>query len=306
MKGHLGNSAWGKIKRYLAVASGVATVVGLISCGVTTRLVSEAIVQPSRTGVGAKVPDDLNARTFVLPDKVEIRTWEARPPGRPKAAMLVLHGVSDSKASQVETLRFLAREGVLALAPDFRAHGDSGGKFATYGHLEKHDLTLLRRALENEFPGIPVGLWGTSYGGAVALQSMAVDEHFDFAIIESTFADLREIARRQVTMRTTLPVSGLGPYFVNEAGKLASFDPGEISPERAIGRIGVPILHLHGEADGLIPIDQAQRIAGHARGPDYRFVPIARGGHYNLRAGDPERYDREVRAFLDRMIRRKP
>ncbi len=302
MKGHLGNSAWGRIKRYLALAGGVATVVGLISCGVTTRLVSEAIVQPSRNGVGAKVPDDLSARTFVLPDKVEIRTWEARPPGRPKAAMLVLHGVSDSKASQVETLRFLARQGVLALAPDFRAHGDSGGKFATYGHLEKHDLTLLRRALENEFPGIPVGLWGTSYGGAVALQSMAVDEHFDFAIIESTFADLREIARRQVTMRTTLPVSGLGPYFVNEAGKLASFDPGEISPERAIESIRAPVLHLHGEADKLIPIDQGERIAGRSKGADYRFVPIARGTHHHLRSGNPDLYDREITGFLKRVV----
>lgn len=285
-----------------AIAAAVITVLGLISCSVTTRLVSEAIVQPSRKGVGAKVPDDMSARTFVLPDRVEIRTWEARPTGRPKAAMLVLHGVSDSKASQVATLRFLARQGVLAIAPDFRAHGDSGGKFATYGHLEKSDITLLRRAIENEFPGIRVGLWGTSYGGAVALQSMAVDDRFDFAIIESTFADLREVARRQVTMRTTLPVSGLGPYFVNEAGKLASFDPGEIAPERAIESITAPVLHLHGEADELIPIDQGERIARRSKGPDYRFVRISRGTHYDLRSGDPERYDREIAGFLKRVV----
>lgn len=292
---------WQKLRRRLAITGAAVTVLGLISCGVTTRLVSEAIVQPARKGVGAKVPEDMTSRTFILPDRTEIRTWEARPPGRPRAAMLVLHGVSDSKASQVESLRFLARRGILAMAPDFRAHGDSGGRFATYGYLEKNDITLLRRAVENEFPGIRVGLWGTSYGGAVALQSMAVDDHFDFAIIESTFADLRDLARRQVTMRTTLPVSGLGPYFINEAGKLASFDPAEIAPERAIEDIKVPVLHLHGEADRLIPIDQAERIACHAKGPDYRFVRIARGGHYNLRSGEPARYDREVRGFLKRV-----
>lgn len=290
-----------KLKRRLAITVAAVTVLGLISCGVTTRLVSEAIVQPKRKGVGASVPDDMTSRTFILPDKTEIRTWEARPPDRPKAAVLVLHGVSDSKASQVESLRFLARRGILAMAPDFRAHGDSGGQFATYGYREKNDLTLLRRALENEYPGLPVGLWGTSYGGAVALQSMAVDDQFDFAIIESTFADLRDLARRQVTMRTTLPVSGLGPYFINEAGKLASFDPAEIAPERAIEDIKVPILHLHGEADGLIPIDQGERIAHHANDPGYRFVRIARGGHYDLRSGDPALYDREVRRFLNRV-----
>ncbi len=301
MRGRSGNPRWRMVKRRLAITGAVVTVLGLISCGVTTRFVSEAIVQPTRKGVGAVVPDDMKSRTFVLPDSTEIRTWEARPPGRPKAAMLVLHGVSDSKASQVESLRFLARRGILAMAPDFRAHGDSGGKFATYGHLEKNDLTLLRRALENEFPGMRVGLWGTSYGGAVALQSMAIDHEFDFAIIESTFADLRDLARRQVTMRTTLPVSELGPYFIDEAGKLASFNPGEIAPERAIEDIKSPILHLHGQADELIPIDQGERIARRSKRADYRFVPIARGTHYNLRSGNPDQYDREVRSFLNRM-----
>lgn len=302
MKTRPEGNRWQRVKRRLAKTGAVFTVLGLISCGVTTRLVSEAIVQPARKGVGAKIPEDMSSRTFILPDKTEIHTWEARPAGRPKAAVLVLHGVSDSKASQVESLRFLARRGILAMAPDFRAHGDSGGKFATYGHLEKNDLTLLRRALENEFPGIRVGLWGTSYGGAVALQSMAVDDQFDFAIIESTFADLRDLARRQVTMRTTLPVSELGPYFVNEAGKLASFDPGEIAPEQAIQKINVPILHLHGEADELIPIDQGERIAHRSKRQDYRFVRIHGGGHYNLRSGDPARYDREVRGFLNRVV----
>lgn len=302
MKTRPERTKWQRIKRRLAKTGAVLTVLGMISCGVTTRLVSEAIVQPARKGVGAKLPEDMTSRTFILPDKTEIRTWQARPPGRPKAAVLVLHGVSDSKASQVESLRFLARRGILAMAPDFRAHGDSGGQFATYGYREKNDLTLLRRALENEYPGIRVGLWGTSYGGAVALQSMAVDDQFDFAIIESTFADLRDLARRQVTMRTTLPVSGLGPYFINEAGKLASFDPAEIAPERAIEEIKVPILHLHGEADKLIPIDQGERIALHAKDPGYRFVRIARGGHYDLRSGDPALYDREVRGFLRRVI----
>jgi dipeptidyl aminopeptidase/acylaminoacyl peptidase len=302
MKRRSGSSRRQAIKRRLAITGAVITALAAISCGVTTRLVSEAIVQPARKGVGAKVPEDMSSRTFILPDGTEIHTWETRPAGRPQAAVLVLHGVSDSKASQVESLRFLARRGILAMAPDFRAHGDSGGKFATYGHLEKNDLTLLRRALENEFHGIPVGLWGTSYGGSVALQSMAIDDQFDFAIIESTFANLRDLARRQVTMRTTLPVSGLGPYFVNEAGKLASFDPAEIAPERAIEDIKVPVLHLHGEADEMIPIDQGERIAHRSKRADYRFVRIPRGGHYNLRSGDPALYDREVRGFLNRVV----
>jgi alpha-beta hydrolase superfamily lysophospholipase len=288
-------------RRLLAaiLLTGLATALG--SCGLATRAVSEAIVRPARKGAGARVPEGIVARTFVLPDQVEMRVWQADPPAPPRAAVLVLHGVSDSKASQVQTLRFLSRRGILAIAPDFRAHGDSGGTFATYGHLEKSDLTLLRRVVENEHPGIRVGLWGTSYGGAVALQAMAGDRGFDFGIVESTFADLRDLARRQVTMRTTLPVAWLGPYFIDAAGDLASFDAATIRPELAVASIRVPLLHLHGGANALIPLDHGQRIAARAKGPDYRFVAIPRGTHYHLRAGDPATYDREVRGFLRRV-----
>ena len=291
-----------RLRRWLKISGAAALLLGLGSCAVATRLVSEAIVHPARKGVGAPVPDDLKARTFILPDKVEIRTWEARPAGKPKAAVLVLHGVSDSKATQVETLRFLARRGMLAMAPDFRAHGDSGGQFATYGFFEKNDLTQLRTVIEKEFPGLPVGLWGTSYGGAIALQSMGVDDQFDFAIVESTFADLRDIARQQVVNHTSLPVSGLGPYFINEAGKIAQFDPGQVSPEKSMEKIGVPVLHLHGENDEIIPVSQGRRIASHAKGEKYRFVEIKQGTHYHLKAGDPKRYDSEIASFLDRVV----
>ncbi len=291
-----------RLWRWVKITGVVGLVLGVASCAVATRLVSEAIVEPVRSGVGAPMPEDLKARTFVMPDKVEIRAWEARPEGRPKAAVLVLHGISDSKASQPGTLRALAARGVLAMAPDLRAHGDSGGKFATYGFYEKNDLTLLRKAIEKEFPGIQVGLWGTSYGAAVALQTMGADDQFDFAIIESTFGDLRAVAQDQVTTRTSLPVSWLGPYLINEAGKLASFDPGQVSPEHSMEKIKVPVLHIHGVDDEIIPITQGRRIASHSHDPFYRYVEIKKGTHFALRAGEPEKYDAEVKAFLDKVV----
>ncbi|MGS7457720.1 hypothetical protein, partial [Mycobacterium tuberculosis] len=39
----------------------------------------------------------------------------------------------------------------------------------------------------------------------------------------------------------------------------------------------VPVLHLHGDADEIIPIAHGRRIASHAKSGNYRFIPI-RGG----------------------------
>lgn len=280
-----------------------ATVLSLASCAAVSLLASDAILHPRRKGVGAAVPDGMRARTFMMPDRAEIHTWEIRPKEKPKAAVFVLHGISDSKATQAETLRYLARDGMLAIAPDLRAHGDSSGANATYGYLEKEDISRLRRAVENEFPGLPVGLWGSSYGGAVALQAMGIDADFDFAIIENTFADLRDISRQQVANHTTLPLTELGPYFINKAGKQAGFDPGAISPEKSVEKIKVPVLHMHGENDEIIPIAHGRRIASHARAKGYRFVPIKGGTHFHLKAGDPTTYSREVEEFLKKVTR---
>ena len=292
---------WRDWRRWLRIAGITTAVLGLASCAAVSFIASDAILHPRRKGVGAPLPEGMQARTFVMPDRAEIRTWEARPKDMPKAAIFVLHGISDSKATQANTLRRLSRQGMLAIAPDLRAHGDSSGPDATYGYLEKEDLSRLRRAVENEFPGLQVGLWGTSYGGAVALQALGRDPDFDFAIIENTFADLRDISRQQIANHTSLPLTELGPYFIDQAGRKAGFDPGEVSPEKSVEKVKVPVLHLHGENDEIIPIAHGRRIASHAKTEGYRFVPIKGGTHFQIQAQDPATYSREVERFLERV-----
>lgn len=289
------------IRRVLKISAVTAAALGMVSCCVVDRMVTDAILRPNRKGTDAKTPEGMEARTFVMRDKVKLKAWIARPGEEPRAVVFVLHGISDSKATQAGTLAFLAKRRIVGIAPDFRAHGQSGGDTATYGYVEKQDLAELRKVMENEFPELPMGLWGSSYGGAIALQAMEIDPEFDFAIIENTFADLRDVARQQVIKRTSLPVSDLGPYFINRAGEAGGFDPGQVSPENSIERIKVPVLHMHGEDDEVIPFEQGRRISRHAKTDEYRFVPIHHGTHYHLSAGDPATYSREVDEFLDRM-----
>lgn len=292
-----------RLRRGLKIGAVLLGAAGVVSCCVVDRMVTDAILRPNRKGTDAQVPEGMAERRFVMADKVELRAWMAKPEGEPRAVIFVLHGISDSKATQAGTLRHLAKRGIVGIAPDLRAHGQSGGNAATYGYLEKRDLSDLRKVAEKEFPGVPVGLWGSSYGGAVALQAMGIDPDFDFAIVENTFADLRDIARQQVIKRTSLPIAEIGPYFVDRAGQAAGFDAREVSPENSIERVKVPVLHLHGEADEIIPFEQGKRISRHAKTESYRFVPIEKGTHYHLRDGDPKTYEGEVERFLERMTK---
>ncbi len=286
-------------KRKLLVGLGVVV---LILIGIAWLLIwhvaPRAILEPPRNGVGATPPTAIVPVSFTVSDEITLAAWKAVPHHSPRAAMIVLHGISDSKASQQGTLSHLARRGILAIAPDLRGHGDSPG-VASYGFHEKADLARILDTLENEYPGIPVGLWGTSYGGAVAVQSAAADPRFDFVIVESTFSSLIEVGREQVSIHSFESLEWIAPLAIARAGKLGNFDPQQIAPAVAMRSITVPVLHLHGECDEMISFSHALAIKAAAQGSNYRFVSVPMAGHYNLRNTDPVTYDRETSRFLD-------
>ena len=244
-----------------------------------------------------------HTREFDGAGGVRLRAWLAGPPKPPRGVVVVLHGIADSKASQLWRIRFLAGRGIVGVAPDLRAHGESGGRFATYGYHEKNDLCRMLDQLAAAYPGLPVGLWGVSYGGAVAIQSMAADRRFAFGIVESTFADLGDVVRRYADVYGGTPARWIADPALARAADMAGFRADHVRPEIAVGLVAAPVLHLHGGADPLIPLDHAYRIQAGARSTQYRFVEVEGGGHFDLRGPDPDRYDQMIVGFLERVLR---
>jgi alpha-beta hydrolase superfamily lysophospholipase len=282
------------------VTQGLLFVLVLLVIGVWVivwHVAPRNMVSPPRTGVGVAPRPGIESLRIEVAENIHLSVWKAAPVGKPRAAIIVLHGIADSKVSAQGSLLSLSQMGLLALAPDLRGHGESDG-MATYGFHEKADLSVLLEAVEQEFPGIPVGLWGTSYGGAVALQAAASDARFDFVIAESTFSSLQEIARDQVSLHSHSSLAWLAPIALRRAGDMGHFDPTQVSPAQAAASISAPILHLHGERDEVIPVAHGYRIGASARSGSYRFVYIVGGGHYDLRQSDPATYDRETARFL--------
>ena len=288
--------------RKLLVRLGIfALILAAVFWLIIWHIAPRAVIQPQRAGVGATPPTGIEPVSYKISNDIHLAAWKAVPQGSPRAAIIVLHGIADSKASQHGTISHLASHGILGIAPDLRGHGDSPG-LASYGYQEKTDLSRILDSLEAEYPGIAVGLWGTSYGGAVALQAAALDPRFDFVIVESTFSSLTQIGREQVAHHSHACLAWITPIALSRAGKLGHFDPLQVSPAQAIRAITVPILHLHGENDELIPLSHAHEIRANATSPHYRFVSAPLAGHYNLRNTDPVTYDRETSSFLDQVI----
>lgn len=277
----------------------------LTGCYVVDHVLPRVIVAPHKRDVSLPTPAGLHAMNFHLDNGIKLRAWVARPE-TPRLIVIVLHGIGDSKASQVGTLNYLATQGYMAVGLDLRAHGDSGGDFATYGFIEKQDLSKVRSILHSRYPSVPIGLWGTSYGGAVALQALGEDKHFAFGMIESTFANLSDVVEQygKNALGFEIP-SQIPDRALQRAGEMAHFDPKQVSPEISARSIRVPILHMHGARDENIPIAHAYRIGKNCTKCDYHFEVFENGGHFTLPQSDPEKHRRLVDDFLKKMAESK-
>ncbi len=87
--------------------------------------------------IGAR-REDFDVRA---PDGVTLRGWKVRTAKPNGAWVLVFHGVADNRYGTEEHARMLLQRGYGVVMMDSRAHGASGGEMASYGWLERKDVS---------------------------------------------------------------------------------------------------------------------------------------------------------------------
>jgi len=203
---------------------------------------------------------------------VKLRAWWFHGDGPRRGTVVYLHGVADNRGSSVSVADHLVPRGFDVLAYDSRAHGDSTGDACTYGFHEKHDLIRVLDGIDAK----PIVLLGSSLGGAVALQTAAIDDRVAGVVAVATFSDLRTVAFERA------------PFFaskrnVEDAFKLAEreadFRVDEVSPVAAAARIRVPVFLIHGGDDRETPPDHSRRVRAALLHSLTRFLLVPGSGH---------------------------
>ncbi|MGQ0675082.1 MAG: alpha/beta fold hydrolase [Rhodospirillales bacterium] len=134
-----------------------------------------AACAPSLQPPGAKVDAErLDADRFVTHDGIELKVKAWRPQGRPRAAILALHGFNDYRNFIDESAAHWAAAGIATHAYDQRGFGEAPepGIWAGAAALVRDagDMARLMRARD---PDLPLFLLGESMGGAVVVLAMA-------------------------------------------------------------------------------------------------------------------------------------
>jgi uncharacterized protein len=186
------------------------------------------------------------------------------------------------------------------LLPDSRAHGESGGRYATYGLKESDDVHRWFDWLAaRQHPQCIFGM-GESMGAAILLQTVKEETRFCAVVAESPFASFRQIAYVRVGQFVGTG-KWLGKFVLRPAVEFA-FLYGKItrgvnltdaSPEDSVVGSNVPILLIHGLADNNIPFQQSERIR--TRNPaDITLWEVPLAGHCGAVDAAPVEFNNRV------------
>jgi alpha-beta hydrolase superfamily lysophospholipase len=219
--------------------------------------------------------------------KVFARAWT--PEGNPRAVINLVHGLGEHSGRYTRWGGLFSDAGYALVVMDLLGHGQSGGK---RGHMESYRFILdqvglmLDKSAEN-FPGIPLILYGHSMGGNIAMNyviskagSQPSDNQLTALIASSPWLRLVKTVTNIEKVFSTVSnmlLPGLTIKTGRIGAELLSNDPehwedlrndpmahrkvtvrcayevmkhGELAIREA-GRISIPFLLMHGNADEI-------------------------------------------------------
>ena len=166
--------------------------------------------------------------------------------------------------------------------------------------IERRDIQQWAELLRIEVGGHCVYAMGESMGAAQLLQSLQASRSFCAVVAESAFANFREIAYDRMGQPFHLG-SWVGRTVLRPLVEIAflrarwkyGFDMEQVSPENAVAETHVPVLLIHGQIDGNIPLRHSRRI--HALSPQTVLWEVPGTDHCGAIAAAP-------REFQDRLL----
>ena len=182
---------------------------------------------------------------------------------------------------------------------DQRSHGESEGKYITYGIKETYDAALWADYVCERFGDeVEIVLVGASMGGATVLSSseLPLPKNVKAIISDSAFS---------TPIGIITEVSGGGKLsnaLVRVGASLTArvicgFDLFESSALEAVKNTEIPIMLMHGLSDRIVPHSMAEELV--AANPKIRLESFEGADHIQCYLVDSDRYKAAYKDFLE-------
>ena len=219
------------------------------------------VATPAQYGV------DYERMEFKAADGTGLFAWYLPARGEPQATVLYLHGNAENISTHFANVAWMPAAGFNVLALDYRGYGASQGKPTLHG--VQLDIDAAMRALLARADVDPTRLFifGQSLGGALAIHYAANSKlraHLRAVVVDSPFSDYRLITREKLASTPlTWAFQWLPSITVNN----------DYSPQASVKALSpIPLLLIHGDHDGIVPVDHSHRLYEGAAQPKEIWV----------------------------------
>jgi uncharacterized protein len=250
--------------------------------------------EPSAIGP-APVSLDAESVTFPSQSGSLIHGWLSRAPTN-AGAILLLPGIHATRRSMVARAEFLRQAGYATLLIDFQATGESPGRRITFGWLERLDVLAAVQYLKSRMPGQPIGVIGTSLGGAAALLA-APPLDVQAAVLEAVYPSIDRAVGNRVEKAIGKRGRWLAPALVLQLRPQIGITAADLRPVDHIAALRCPILMIGGTADRNTTLEDTQLLFAAAREPKELWL-IRDAGHVDFLRAAGDEYRRRITAFL--------
>ncbi|MFA9380426.1 MAG: serine aminopeptidase domain-containing protein [Acetanaerobacterium sp.] len=223
--------------------------------------------------------------TLHTDDDLAIAAWEVSP-NEPKAMVILLSGIqSPSVTAFFGYARMLRDDGYGALLVEMRAHGDSAGSRIDLGMNEYLDVKAGVAYIQEQerYADVPVVVWGTSMGGATAINAIGELPALDGLISCSAYSSWPDaFCDNMALMGMPSAVTVVQKPFVwLYMGFTYGFDKLKVNPLDEIEKLdGRPALLLHSTQDTQVPYQSFERLT--ARAGDNTVDTFVREGDHHF------------------------
>lgn len=236
---------------------------------------------------------------FTSADGTKLFGWLFRAgQARPKGVFILYHGNAENLSSHYLNMIWVLKEGYDLFAFDYRGYGRSEGSPSPEGTVRDGEAAL--RWLHARYPKTPLVIMGQSLGGAIALRNavdLKAEIPFKAVVLEGAFASYRGIARDVLTRSwISWPFQWLG-WLVMSDRYSADGEIGKISP--------VPLLVMHAEGDGVVPLKFGEKIFWQA-GEPRTLWKIPGDGHTDVFYRHGAVYQQKLLGWLAPLLKRDP
>jgi uncharacterized protein len=282
---------WRKIRRRLAISSGVALVVFCV----VTWFVGNSLIAPDNHPIGPP-PSDLNviSTTLASDSGSNVATWYI-PAANSQATVILLHPIHTDRRAMVGRARLFHNAGYAVVMIDFQAHGESPGEHITVGYLEQHDVRAAVDYARKTNPSHRIGIDSWSLGGAATL--LASPLGVDAIVLESVYPTVSEAVHDRIAMRLGPLSYVLSPVLLAGQQLRCGISSSDLRPIDHIAEVGCPILVLAGDADRHTTLAETLRLYDTAREPK-KLVIFPGAAHEDFLTRDAKQYESEVLPFL--------